>query len=338
MTCYLSGSQLDRYAARVTRLGRNGTHLAREALERRPRTALVQVTHTSVGITDAIAARGDYLLQPVRGFTPGYDFVGVIKHLPNDNLIGLQSGQRVAGILPRMGAHASLINVSPSLLVPVPASLDSALAATVPLDALTAHAAIDLLAPTSETILVQGAGGSVGAWAAQIASTRGITVYGTASPRSRAYAELFSNMVFDYNDSEWVDQLLDLTDGGVDGAIDHTGNKIVARAIRSAGRLIHTAFGGKPGEGRTRTATGSFSSILHRFGKPRERICSAPLLVALQRERYRRALSELLHAVSNETLIPPRPDVASFENYTDALEAASHPSSGSKIVLVMPQP
>jgi NADPH:quinone reductase and related Zn-dependent oxidoreductases len=172
--------------------------------------------------------------------------VGVIERLPAGERSGLHVGQRVASILPRMGAHASLISIAPSLLVPVPDLLDSAIAATVPLDAVTALFALDALAVSSGAVLVQGAGGAVGSWVAQLATARGLTVCGTASPRSRAYAERFTASVFDYADPTWIEQLLDVTAGGVDGAIDHTGGGSVRQAVRAAGRVVRTAFGGEP--------------------------------------------------------------------------------------------
>lgn len=303
------------------------------ARSRSSRRALVRVTHASVGVTDALAVRGDYLLQPVRGFVPGYDFVGVIERLPAGERSGLHVGQRVAGILPRMGAHASLISVSPSLLVPVPDVLDSAIAATIPLDAVTALFALDALAVGSGTVLVQGAGGAVGAWAAQLATARGFTVYGTASPRSRAYAERFTAQMFDYTDPTWIEQLLDATAGGVDGAIDHTGGRFVRQAVRADGRIVRTAFGGRPGRGRISTAAGFATSALRRYARPGERICSVPILVATRRARYRQALAELFTAVSNGTLVPPRPRIALLAEYPAALSEAARAEPGEKAIL-----
>jgi NADPH:quinone reductase-like Zn-dependent oxidoreductase len=286
-----------------------------------------------VGVTDVMALRGDYLLQPWRGFVPGYDFVGVIERLPAGAHPGLHVGQRVAGILPRMGAHASLLTVAPSLLVPVPDLLDSETAATVPLDAVTALFALDALAMSSGTVLVQGAGGAVGSWAAQLATARGLTVYGTVSARSRAHAEQFTASVFDYGDPTWIEQILDLTAGGVDGAIDHTGSWSVRRAVRAGGRLVRTAFGGAPGRGRTSTAAGSVTSSLRRHARPGERICSVPILVATRRTRYRQALSELFTAVSSGALIPPRPRTTPLTRFPDALAAALGAAPGEKTIL-----
>lgn len=337
MTCYLSDSSLDRDVARVERFGLAYPAVVRERMprSRSSRRALVRVTHASVGVTDVMAVRGDYLLQPVREFVPGYDFIGVIERLPAGERSGLQVGQRVAGILPRMGAHASLISIAPSLLVPVPDLLDSAIAATIPLDAVTALFALDALAVSSGTVLVQGAGGAVGAWVAQLATTRGLTVYGTASPRSHAYAERFTASVFDYADPTWIEQILDVTAGGVDGAIDHTGGQSVRRAVRAGGRVVRTAFGGEPGRGRASTAAGFAASALRRYARPGERICSVPILVATRRARYRQALTELFTAVSNGTLVPPRPRIASLAEYPEALSAAATAKPGEKTILTL---
>ena len=335
MTCYPTDLSLDRDAIRVEQFGLAHATVTRERMPRRQRRrrALVRVTHASVGVTDAMSARGDYLLQPVRGFVPGYDYVGVIECLPAGDRSGLHVGQRVAGILPRMGAHASLISVTPSLLVPVPDLLDSTTAATIPLDGLTARFAIDALVKGSGTILVQGAGGAVGAWAVQLATTRGLTVYGTASPRSRTHAEQFTDSVYDYDDPTWIDQLLEATTGGVDGAIDHTGSRSVRRAVRAGGRVVRTAFGGAPGQGRSSTATGFAASTLRRYARPGERTCSVPILVATGRARYRQALTELFTAVGNGTLVPPRPRIIPLAQYPDALASAIGAAPGEKTIL-----
>lgn len=340
VTCYLNGLPSHREAMRVERFGFAHATLTRERVPRRwlRSRALVRVTHASVGVTDAMAVRGDYLFQPLPGFVPGYDFVGTIQCLPDDDRSGLVVGQRVAGILPRMGAHASLVSVAPSLLIPVPDGLDSPTAATVPLDAVTARFALDLLALNSGQVLVQGVGGAVGAWAAQLAAARGLTVYGTASSRSRGYAERFAATVLDYRNPAWVEQLLGLCSGGVGGAIDHTGSRVLRQAVRPGGRIVRTAFGGAPGRQRTATATGFLASALRRYARPDERVCSVPILVATRRSRYRRTLARLLDAVSSGALLAPHPRCFSVAGYSDALTTAVGGEPGEKVVLAFPLP
>nr|WP_243848619.1 zinc-binding dehydrogenase [Lysinibacter cavernae] len=317
---------------RVTQFGHPPTPVREPMPKRNDRNALIRVTHASIGVTDTGAAQGDYLLQPVRGFVPGYDFVGVIEQLPSVTQSQLRVGQRIAGVLPRMGAHASVISVAPSLLVPVPDSLDSATAATVPLDAVTAWFALDALALTRGTVLVQGAGGAVGSWAAQLATEQGLTVYGTASSRSRAYAGQFTTSLVDYHDPNWITQIIEATNGGVDGAIDHTGSSSIRRAVRQTGGVVRTAFGGAPGHQRSATASGFLTSALLRYARPRERICSVPIIVATRRAEYRDALTKLFAAVSRGELVPPRPRIVSPTDYAQAF-AANIANPGEKMVL-----
>lgn len=128
-----------------------------------------------------MAVRGEYLLAPRPGFVAGYDAVGVVEIVP-DGVAHLHVGQRVAAVLPGMGAHARRVSVSPSLLVPIPDELESAAASTVALDALTAHFALAALGARAGSVLIQGAGGAVGSWATQLAIGRGLAVWGRRPP------------------------------------------------------------------------------------------------------------------------------------------------------------
>lgn len=132
---------------------------------------------------------------------------------------GFQVGQRVAGMIPWFltrgapGAYAELVAADPAWLAPVPDGLDLVTAATVPLNGLTAHQALDLLGlPTSadstaatapaasadsaaaapaasagSTLLVTGASGAVGGFAAKLAVRRGLRVLAVASHGDEAW-------------------------------------------------------------------------------------------------------------------------------------------------------
>ncbi|AOS61878.1 quinone oxidoreductase family protein [Actinoalloteichus hymeniacidonis] len=335
MTRYLNSSGVERSAVRIERFGTIPAGPSRQAETRAPRgpRALVRITHASVGVTDVMAARGDYLLQPRRGFVPGYDLVGIIEYLPSGDARGLRIGQRVAAVLPRMGAHATVIDVPTSLLVPIPDGLDSAIAATVPLDAVTAGCALEALRPDGRPILVQGAGGAVGSWAVQLASAGGRTVYGTASRRSREHAERFGATVLDYGDFGWIDELRAITGGGVSAAIDHTGSRALRRAVRPSGRIVRIAFGGSPGTQCAATAAGSLATQLRRYARPDERLCSVPMLLMTRRDRCRRLLAELLAGVAAGRLIAPGPRLFALSDYAGAMAAAEAGDPGEKIVL-----
>ncbi|WP_245992017.1 quinone oxidoreductase family protein [Mycetocola lacteus] len=294
--------------------------------------AVVRVTHASVGVTDVMAARGDYLLHPRPGFISGYDLVGEIESLPAGSS-GLRVGQRVAAILPGMGAHTTRVTLSPSLLVPVPEALDSASVATAPLDAVTAHFALAALPPGSTSVLIQGIGGALGAWAAQLAQARGLRVWGTASSRSQAFAEGLGAHILDYRDPDWMNTLNIQSGGGVDGVIDATGNRDLHRVVAPRGRIVRLAFGGPIGRQKSATARGFVRTGLHRFADPSERVCSAPMIVALRRDAYRRVLADILAGLDTGSLLAPEPVIYPLDRVAEAFPAAGSAVPGTKVVL-----
>ncbi|MFF1877016.1 zinc-binding dehydrogenase [Leifsonia sp. NPDC058230] len=304
----------------------------------RGRQVLVRVTHASVGSTDILARRGGYLLQPRVGFTTGYDFVGeIVTGSEQASKLGLRAGSRVAACLPRMGAHSTYLVLDPSLLVAVPDALPSADAATVPLDLVTAALALQLARiPRDGSVLIQGVTGAVGSFAAQQAALAGLTVFGTASARSRAEAERLGATFADYADPAWATGVREASNGGVDGAIDHTGSPSVREAVAPQGTLVRTAFVGTPGRERRDTAVGGVVSGARRWSHPRERVCSVPLFVATQRDAYRAMLSTGLERIASGELSAPAVETVPFGNVWEAQRLAEHPSPRSKVVLEMP--
>jgi NADPH:quinone reductase len=112
-------------------------------------------------------------------FVLGWDIAGDVVQVGAD-VADLRGGDRVAGMIPwhltrgNPGGYAELVAVDAGWLVPVPDGLDAAHAATVPLNALTARHALDLMAlPEPTTLLVTGASGGVGGFAAQLAVREG---------------------------------------------------------------------------------------------------------------------------------------------------------------------
>jgi NADPH:quinone reductase-like Zn-dependent oxidoreductase len=149
-------------------------------------------------------------LQPP--FVLGWDLAGAVTDVGAE-ASGYAVGDPVVGMIPwvriggRVGSYAQAAAVDPGWLAPRPDGLDEVTGATVPLNALTAHQALELIgAPPGATLLVTGASGAVGGFAVQLASAAGLRVLAVASdgdeewvaglgasevlPRSIAYAEL----------------------------------------------------------------------------------------------------------------------------------------------------
>lgn len=81
------------------------------------------------------------------------------------------------GMVKPLGTHAEYVVVDADAVAVAPASVDAAHAATLPLNALTAAQALDLLALSpGDSLLVTGGAGAVGGYAVQLAARRGVTV------------------------------------------------------------------------------------------------------------------------------------------------------------------
>ncbi|MEV8549843.1 zinc-binding dehydrogenase [Streptomyces glaucescens] len=85
------------------------------------------------------------------------------------------------GAVKPLGTHAEYVVVDADAVAPAPAGADAVHAATLPLNALTAAQALDLLGlEAGQSLLVTGAAGAVGGYAARLAAYRGVAVTGLA--------------------------------------------------------------------------------------------------------------------------------------------------------------
>lgn len=153
-----------------------------------PGQVLVRVRAVCVHPADIAARIGQIPGGPVPPpFIPGWDIAGEVVAL-GDDVGGLAVGDAVAGMIPwhltrgSRGGYADLVAADAEWLVPMPAEMDPIVAATVPLNALTASRALELMALSEPTtLLVTGASGGVGGFAAQLAVAAGHTVYASAT-------------------------------------------------------------------------------------------------------------------------------------------------------------
>ena len=155
----------------------------------RIRAANVNPTDLSVRSGQARARMPD-LRPPI---VPGWDLAGEVTAVGSET-DGYRPGDRVVGMIPfgriggRVGAYAQAAAVDPGWLAPLRTDIDDATAATLPLNALTAQQALDLIAaPPGATLLVTGASGAVGGFATQLAARAGLRVLAQASHDDEAW-------------------------------------------------------------------------------------------------------------------------------------------------------
>jgi NADPH:quinone reductase-like Zn-dependent oxidoreductase len=142
---------------------------------------------------------------------PGSDFAGEVVAI-GSGTGAVALGDRVYGMNPalRGGAFAEYVAVSWHHMAPLPATLDAAQAASVPLAALTALQGMRDLARLPRPgakVLVNGATGGVGVFAVQIACILGAEVHAVCSAGNAELArELGAREVIDYREEDWVDR------------------------------------------------------------------------------------------------------------------------------------
>jgi len=156
-----------------------------------PHEVVVTIAAATVNPSDIAARSGAHRarlpeLQPP--FVPGWDLAGVVTDV-GAQTSGFTVGDPVLGMIPwirisgRVGSYAQAAAVQPDWLAPRPDGLDEVTGATIPLNALTARQALDLIGgPPGSTLLVTGASGAVGGFAMQLAAQAGLRVLAVASP------------------------------------------------------------------------------------------------------------------------------------------------------------
>ena len=154
-----------------------------------PGQVLVRVRAANVNPTDlsvrdgSVVRRNPKVTPPV---VPGWDLAGEVAAV-GDGVTGLTPGQRVVAMLHwptytgTIGAYSELVALAAELVIPTPDGIDDPTAATIPLNALTADQALKMIDPApGTTLLVTGASGAVGAFAAQFAVQLGLRVIAQA--------------------------------------------------------------------------------------------------------------------------------------------------------------
>jgi NADPH:quinone reductase-like Zn-dependent oxidoreductase len=164
--------------------------------------------------------------------TMGYEAAGVVDEL-GEGVAGVAVGDRVFGFSAEEGAQAELAVLA--YYAPVPPSLDFATAAALPAAIETATRALDQLGVASgSTLLVNGASGSVGGAAVQLAVARGARVIGTASPANHEYLRSLGAEPVAYGPG-LAGRVRALAPDGVDLALDVAGSGVLPELIDLAG-------------------------------------------------------------------------------------------------------
>lgn len=200
-----------------------------------PGPGQVRIAVRAAGVNPSDWKKRGGLMDEELPQTLGHEAAGVVDEL-GEGVADIAVGDRVFGFSAEGAAQAELAVLSH--YAPIPPSLDFPAAAALPAAVETATRALDQLGVATGTLLVNGASGSVGAAAVQLAVVRGARVIGTASPANHDYLRSLGAEPVAYG-TGLVERVRALAPGGVDLALDVAGSGVLPELIGLAGSPEH---------------------------------------------------------------------------------------------------
>ncbi|MEO7217269.1 MAG: NADP-dependent oxidoreductase, partial [Gemmatimonadaceae bacterium] len=180
---------------------------------------LVSVQAFGVGIHDRFFIPADAKFP----YTIGTEASGIVTDRGRD-VTRFNTRDRVmltSVLQPKGGCWAEYVAVPQSRLIPLPAKMEFAAGAAIPIaggTALASMRALDLSA--GDTLFVAGASGAIGTLVIQLAAQQGIHVAGSASRKNHDYMlSLGAEKVVDYTEPNWKESIIHWQPGGVTAAL-----------------------------------------------------------------------------------------------------------------------
>ncbi|THA25409.1 NAD(P)H-quinone oxidoreductase [Streptomyces sp. RKND-216] len=216
---------------------------------------LVDVAAAGVNRADLLQRQGRYDPPPGTSRYPGLECAGRVAAV-GSGVSGWAVGDEVCALLAG-GGYAEKVAVPSGQLLPVPKGVDLVTAAGLPEVTCTVWSNVFMVAHLrpGETLLVHGGSSGIGTMAIQLAKAVGARVAVTAgsSQKLARCAELGADILIDYREQDFVEELRTATDGhGADVILDIIGAGYLrdnVRALAVNGRLAVIGLqGGTKGE------------------------------------------------------------------------------------------
>lgn len=190
---------------------------------------LIRTKTAAVNPLDNLISHGDLkLVVPYKlPQTMGNEFVGIIEKI-GPKVTNFKIGDRIFARNPVNNAFAQKIVINEKAVAKVPEYLSDQEAAAVPLTALTAMQAFQLLnLKAGQTLFISGGSGSFGAMAIPLAIAQGYKVITTGNETSRARLEkLGVEKVLNYKTEDYTKAV-----ANVDAVIDTIGGEETVKQL-----------------------------------------------------------------------------------------------------------
>ena len=214
-----------------------------------PGQVRIRVRAVAVNAIDAKLRSGrlDGIFPVEFPFVPGWDVAGVVDAVGDD--APALVGDEVFGVA-SVGGYSEYAVLDRPVAKPAGLSWESS-AAIVTVGEAAFRALKHLGLTAGQTLLILGAGGSVGTIAAQLATARGIRVIGTSGEGDGERLSGLGATAVRYGDG-WAERVRAVAPAGVDAVFDTSGAGLLAAAVDLAGdpgRVITIADEGAASHG-----------------------------------------------------------------------------------------
>ena len=321
---------------------RKNGRVVMEAVEHEPgepksAEVLVRNLYCGASLTEVFAEKDQY--RPAKKpFVPGYDFLGQVVKVGNA-VYGLQVGQTVCCLNPKLGAYAEFVMVPLRYLVIIrrPDKLLEISAAII--NYLTASSMLLKQAKLTrgQTCLVYGAAGGIGTAVLDIARSKGIHVIGTCSESKWHIVEDFGGEYLPGRDSGLVEEVLKRHPHGVDAVLDAYGAasfKRSAQMLTKNGTLVPYGFFDGCKDPVQSFLLGMLALVAIKLQKPvRIKGSSIPREVANEPEWYQATLAEIIDKVQSGEYKPIISRVFKLSEASEAHRYIERRESIGKVVL-----
>jgi len=298
-----------------------------------PGQVLIDVAYGGCNFADTMIAKGTYPHPKGYPIVAGLEISGRIAALGPD-VRGVAVGDRVAAFSEEAGGFAERCVVPAERLARIPDAMSLQVAATFPIQALTAWHMLHNVSVTrpGDVILLHAIGGGLGLFATQLAVQAGATVIGTVGTRGKdkRALEYGAALVVDRQDEDFVAAVMAFTRGrGVDKLIDSTGASILDRSFACIRKLGHVVSYGEA-EGRPlpnlweRLVARSLTFTRFHLGH-----------VDFGSDKWRQSLDEVVGGIAEGRLTVHIEAVFPFEQAGEMLDRLSSRQVSGKLILAV---
>ncbi len=282
----------------------------------------IKISHTAVNPVDWKICEGylQKLLPHAFPLIPGWDASGTISAV-GEGVTSFKVGDKVYAYCRKptvqWGTYAEYVCFDSEHVAPMPKTLDSAQAASIPLVSLTAWQAMfdDAQLREGQTILIHAGAGGVGSMAIQFAKNAGAKVYTTASTSHHDYVKrLGADVAIDYKQRPFYEVLNELEPDGVDVVFDCAGYEALENSygvVKKGGCLVGIVNRPDPEKCSEHAIKGVFTFVRPEGAQ----------------------LKKIGQLIDEGKVVPPKVTELPFEEYAHAWEQIKTQHTQGKLVL-----